>query len=116
MSEIKESDVILMAVPIYNFHVPAAFKAWIDLIARSRETFHYTEQGPIGLLVNKRAIIIITSGGTKLGSEIDFVSDYLKHILNFIGIKDVTIIDSSGMGSNADAVTSEVLKKIQQLE
>ncbi len=67
-------------------------------MARAKETFKYTENDPVGLLENKQAIIIITSGGTKLGSDIDFVSNYLRHVFAFIGIEDLTITDGSGIG------------------
>lgn len=97
VSELKQADTLVIATPIYNFGVPAAFKAWIDLVARARETFRYSENGPVGLLEGKQAIVIITSGGTSLGSDMDFVSGWLRHVLGFIGINDVTIIDSSGL-------------------
>lgn len=92
IAELRKADVLLIGLPIYNFHFPASFKAWIDQVCRARETFRFAEDGPVGLLEGKRAIVIITSGGTGLGSSIDFVTGYLKHILGFIGIKDVEIL------------------------
>jgi FMN-dependent NADH-azoreductase len=92
IAEVQEADVLVIGLPIYNFSVPAAFKAWIDQIARAKVTFRYTDKGPVGLLDNKKAYVIITSGGTKLGSEIDFVSEYIHHILGFIGIKEVQLL------------------------
>ena len=81
-------------MPIYNFTIPASLKAWIDLVARARETFRYTEAGPEGLLTGKRAILVYVSGGVAAGSETDFATDYMKHVLKFIGITDVEIIDA----------------------
>lgn len=101
VEELRQADILAAALPIYNFGVPAAFKAWIDLVARARLTFKYTENGPVGLLENKKAYIVITSGGTKLHSEIDFVTPWLRHVLGFIGIDDVTIIDASGLNKDA---------------
>ncbi len=97
VQELREADTLVITAPVYNFHVPAALKAWIDMIARARETFRYTENGPEGLLTGKKAYIVVTSGGTVLGSEYDFISGYLRHILGFIGITDVSFIDSSGL-------------------
>ena len=97
VAELKATDTLVIATPIYNFGVPAAFKAWIDMVARARETFRYSENGPVGLLEGKKAFVIVTSGGTELGSDIDFVSAWMKHVLGFIGITDVTMIDSSGL-------------------
>lgn len=92
VEEIRAADTIVIGAPIYNFGVPSALKAWIDLVARAGETFRYTEAGPQGLLGDKRAVIAIASGGTEAGSEIDFASGYLRHVLGFLGIQNVEII------------------------
>ena len=91
VDEAVQSDVIVIATPIYNFAVPAVLKAWIDQVARARKTFRYTDNGPVGLLEGKKAYLVVTSGGTEVGSETDFATGYLRHILGFIGIDDVTV-------------------------
>ena len=107
ISELKSADTLVIGLPIYNFNVPAAFKAWIDQIARANITFRYGDNGPEGLLKDKKSYVILSSGGTQLGSNIDYVSEYMHHILGFIGIKDVTIIDSSGIGRNEAKVIAD---------
>jgi FMN-dependent NADH-azoreductase len=107
ISELKSADTLVIGLPIYNFNVPAAFKAWIDQIARAKITFRYGDNGPEGLLKDKKSYVILSSGGTQLGSNIDYVSEYMHHILGFIGIKDVTIIDSSGIGRNESKVIAD---------
>lgn len=107
ISELKNAGTVVIGLPIYNFNVPAAFKAWIDQVARANVTFRYGENGPEGLLEDKKAYVVISSGGTQLGSDIDYVSDYIHHVLGFIGIKDVTIIDSSGIGRDEDNVIAD---------
>jgi FMN-dependent NADH-azoreductase len=92
VSELKAADVLVMGVPIYNFGIPAALKAWVDMVARARLTFRYTENGPVGLLKGKRAYLAVASGGTAVGSELDFATGYLRHILAFLGIEDVRIV------------------------
>ena len=92
VAELRAADTLVIGLPIYNFGVPASLKAWIDLIARVGETFRYTENGPAGLLTGKRAIVTVSSGGTKLGSDIDFATSYLSHVLGFIGISNVTFV------------------------
>ena len=82
----------MIGVPVYNFGIPASLKAWVDLVARARETFRYSENGPVGLLEGKKAYILLASGGTPVGSDVDFASNYLKFILGFLGITDVTVI------------------------
>ncbi|KNG94499.1 FMN-dependent NADH-azoreductase [Pseudaestuariivita atlantica] len=92
VAELDAADVIVIGLPVYNFGVPAALKAWIDLVARAGRTFRYTPDGPQGLLTGKRAIVAFASGGTGIGSEIDFASRYLTHMLGFLGITDVTFV------------------------
>ena len=110
IAELEAADTIVIGVPIYNFGVPAAFKAWVDQVARARKTFRYTEAGPEGLLKGKRAVVALASGGTKSGSEIDFATGYVRHVLGFMGITDVEFVaadqlmlDAEGTRARADA-------------
>lgn len=97
IAEMREADTVVIGLPIYNFGVPATFKAWFDQIARAGVTFKYTDTGPVGLLTGKRAIIVYTSGGTEMGSDIDFGSAYVRHLLGFIGITDVEFVHADRM-------------------
>jgi FMN-dependent NADH-azoreductase len=92
IGEIEAADTLIFGVPVYNFAVPACLKLWIDLVCRVRKTFAYSEDGPKGLMMGKKAIVFFASGGTPFGSDIDFASGYIRHILGFIGITDVTFI------------------------
>ncbi|WP_323767969.1 FMN-dependent NADH-azoreductase [Marinovum sp.] len=92
VAELQAADTIVIGLPVYNFAVPAALKAWIDLIARAGVTFRYTAEGPEGLLSGKKVIVAYASGGTPLGSDYDFASGYLRHILGFVGLTDVTFV------------------------
>ncbi|MCR9268615.1 MAG: FMN-dependent NADH-azoreductase [Henriciella sp.] len=103
IAEIQAADTLVLGVPIYNFGVPATFKAWIDLIARARKTFKYTDNGPVGLLEGKRAFVVIASGGTASGSEIDFATPYVRHVLGFLGIHDVTTYAADQLMVTGDA-------------
>ncbi len=102
VSELKTAQTIVIGTPIYNFTIPAAFKAWIDMICRVGLTFKYTQSGPEGLLKDKKVIIAIASGGVPIGSDYDFASPYLKQIFGFIGISDVTIIDTNAFDLEKD--------------
>ena len=98
VKEIKESDIIIISAPIYNYGPPATLKAWSDLVARIGETFKFKENGRReGLLRNKKAYLVITSGGTKLNSKEDFLTPWLKFFLNFLGIEKVDIISADQM-------------------
>ena len=92
IAEIETADILAIGVPVYNFGIPASLKAWVDQIARARKTFQYTENGPVGLLKGKKAVLVVASGGTAMGSDIDFATGYMRHVLGFIGIDDVSII------------------------
>ncbi len=115
VEEIMQADTLVIGSPVYNFSVPAVLKAWIDLIARVGVTFKYTPDGPVGLLSGKRAIIVIASGGTPVGSDIDYASGYLKHIMGFIGITDVTIIAADALGNDAEAKIAAAQDDIKNL-
>ena len=91
IAEIKAADVIVIGMPMYNFGMPAALKAWIDLIARPKVTFAYTEGGPVGLLENKRAIVAVASGGVPVGAPVGFATPHMQQVLKFIGITDITV-------------------------
>ncbi|WP_108816715.1 FMN-dependent NADH-azoreductase [Loktanella sp. Alg231-35] len=91
IAEIGAADVILVGMPMYNFGMPAALKAWVDLIARPKVTFAYTENGPVGLLEGKRAIVAVASGGVPVGAPMDFATPHLEQVLRFIGIDDITV-------------------------
>ena len=110
VKELKESDIIIISAPIYNYGPPATLKAWSDLAARVGETFRFKPNGRReGLLKNKKAYLVITSGGTKLNSKEDFLTPWLKFILNFFGIEKIHII-------NADQMALDYEKSIRDAE
>ncbi|MDE0970450.1 MAG: NAD(P)H-dependent oxidoreductase [Octadecabacter sp.] len=115
IDEIEAADTLVIGSPVYNFSVPAALKAWIDQICRVGVTFKYSPDGPVGLMSGKRAIIVIASGGTPVGSDIDYASGYLKHIMGFIGIHDVTIIAADALGKDAEAKLAAANVDIESL-
>lgn len=104
VAELTAADVVVIGVPVYNFSVPAALKAWIDLVARARVTFRYTENGPEGLLKGKRAYLVMASGGVAVGSAADFATGYLRQVLGFLGITDVEIVAADQAMLRTDAV------------
>lgn len=97
IAELKAADVVVISLPIYNFTIPAALKTWVDQVARAGVTFEYSESGPKGLLENKRAILTVSSGGTKVGSDQDYATPYMKHFLGFLGISDVEVFAADSL-------------------
>ncbi|MGI9233156.1 MAG: FMN-dependent NADH-azoreductase [Woeseiaceae bacterium] len=115
VAELQEADVLVIGVPMYNFNIPASLKAWIDMISRARLTFRYTENGPRGLLQNKKAYLVVATGGVPVGSPMDFATPYLKHALGFIGITDVEIIAADKLNNQADESMDAARARIAEL-
>ncbi len=116
VKELKESDIIIISAPIYNYGPPATLKAWSDLAARIGETFRFKPNGRReGLLKNKHAYLVITSGGTKLNSSEDFLTPWLKFILNFFGIEKVDIISADQMALDYEKSIKEAETQIENL-
>lgn len=115
VDELARADVLVIGVPIYNFSVPASLKAWIDMVARARKTFRYTENGPRGLLEGKKAYLVVATGGVPVGSPVDFATPYLRHALKFIGISDVEIIAADQLNSNAAESIDAARSRIAEL-
>ena len=114
--ELKESDIIIISAPIYNYGPPATLKAWSDLAARVGETFRFKSNGRReGLLKNKRAYLVITSGGTKLNSKEDFLTPWLKFILNFFGIKKIDVVSADQMALNYKKSIKDAEDQIKNL-
>ena len=114
--ELKESDVIIISAPIYNYGPPATLKAWSDLAARVGETFRFKPNGRReGLLKNKRAYLVITSGGTKLNSNEDFLTPWLKFILNFFGIEKIDIICADQMALDYEKSIKDAERQIEKI-
>ena len=115
--ELKESDIIIISAPIYNYGPPATLKAWSDLAARIGETFRFKPNGRReGLLKNKRAYLVITSGGTKLNSKEDFLTPWLKFILNFFGIKKIDVVSADQMALNYKKSIKDAEYQIKNLK
>ena len=117
IAELQAADTLVLSLPVYNFTMPSTLKAWADLVARAGTTFRYTESGPEGLLTGKKAYALIASGGTPIGSEIDFLTPWLRHFLKFIGITDLEIIAADGIsGVDGEEKIAAALNAIDALE
>ena len=117
VKELKESDIIIISAPIYNYGPPATLKAWSDLAARVGETFRFKPNGRReGLLKNKRAFLVITSGGTKLNSKEDFLTPWLKFILNFFGIEKIDVICADQMALDYEKSIKDAEDQISKLD
>ena len=106
IAELRAADTIVIGAPMYNFGLPTTLRAWFDHVLRAGETFSYSEAGPKGLLEGRRVIVVESRGG--LYSEgpaqaIDFQEPYLRQLLRFIGLTDVTFVRAEKIGFGPDA-------------
>ena len=114
--ELKDSDTVIISAPIYNYGPPATLKAWSDLVARVGETFRFKSNGRReGLLKNKKAFLVITSGGTKLNGKEYFLTPWLKFILNFFGIENVKVISADQMALDYEKSIKDAERQIEDL-
>lgn len=98
VEELKSADVLVIGCPIYNFGMPASLKAYIDLISRAGLTFKITSEGFVGLAGNKKTYIVVSSGGTTIGSPYDFATGHLRALLGILGITDLEFVHLDEMG------------------
>ena len=99
VKELMEADILVIGVPLYNFGIPSTLKAWIDHVARSGVTFRYTDGRPEGLVKNKKVYLAIASGGVYSEGPMksyDFTEPYLRAVLGFIGLTDITTFRVEG--------------------
>jgi FMN-dependent NADH-azoreductase len=97
IGELKQADVIVLGLPMYNFGVPSTLKAYFDHVARAGVTFRYTEKGPVGLLTGKKAYVFAARGGIYQGTPRDTQTAYVRDFLAFLGITDVEFVYAEGL-------------------
>ncbi|HTE35057.1 MAG TPA: FMN-dependent NADH-azoreductase [Reyranella sp.] len=120
IAELEAADTIVLAVPMYNFSIPSTLKAWIDHVARRGRTFRYTEKGPEGLLRNKKVFALVSRGGVyskgSPAAHFDFQEPYLRTVLGFLGLTDVTFVHFEGVGMGPEAAAANRRKALADVE
>lgn len=99
LQQFLKADIVVIGMPMYNFSIPSQLKSWLDHIIIAGQTFRYTDQGPVGLVSNKKVFVLSTRGGIYSGdlAHLDFQESYIKTIFGFIGINNITIIRAEGL-------------------
>ena len=118
INELKQSDILVIGVPMYNFGIPSTLKTYFDQIARAGVTFRYTENGPEGLLTGKQAYIFATRGGQYAGTALDSQTTYVRDFLNFLGITDIEFVYAEGLNMSPDTkekALADAKVKLQEL-
>lgn len=116
VQELEECDTMIISAPIYNFGPPATLKAWVDLTARAKSNFKYLENGErVGMLKDKKVFLIITSGGTIINGNEDYLTPWLITTLNMFGIKNIQIISAGRLAFDKENSIKETEEKIMNL-
>lgn len=103
IEELRVADVIVLGLPMYNFHIPSQLKSYFDHVARIGVTFSYTPQGPVGLLTGKKAYVLEARGGNYVGTHWDTETAYVRNFLAFIGITDVEFVHAEGLARGEES-------------
>ena len=115
IAELREADVIVLGLPMYNFGVPSVLKAYFDHIARAGVTFRYTEKGPIGLLTGKEVYVLAARGGLYAGTPKDTQTAYVRNFLGFLGMTDVEFVYAEGLAMGEESKTAALGKAREEL-
>jgi FMN-dependent NADH-azoreductase len=102
-AEVERADIMVFAVPIYNFSIPAALKAWVDMVCRD----NVDGAAAIGKSDAKRykhAIVIVTSNHTLAGADDEFATGFMQFILKFIGCTGIDMVDATGLANDKQAI------------
>ncbi|MFF7709121.1 NAD(P)H-dependent oxidoreductase [Pseudomonas sp. NPDC007930] len=104
LAEFLAADALVIGAPMYNFTIPTQLKAWIDRICVAGKTFRYTENGPEGLCGGKKVVLVSTAGGLHANQASGAAHiDYLKLLLGFLGITDVSVVTAEGLAYGDEA-------------
>ncbi|OLQ94534.1 FMN-dependent NADH-azoreductase [Vibrio ponticus] len=115
IDEIKWSDTLIIAAPMYCFTIPSQLKSWFDFIARAGHTYVHTSEGPKGLINNKKAIVVTSRGGIHQNTDRDHVTSYITTVLNFIGIDDIQFVYAEGMTISPEFAQQSLEKASNEL-
>ena len=116
INELKQADVIVLGLPMYNFGVPSQLKAYFDHIARVGITFKYTDKGPVGLLTGKKAYVFAARGGLYVGTPLDTQTSYVRDFLRFLGIADVEFVYAEGLNISPQSKEAGLAKALVEIE
>ena len=105
IDELRQTDVVVIGLPLYNFGIPSSLQAYFDHLARAGVTFKYTASGPIGFLTGKRVLVFATRGGKYAGTEKDSATTQVRAFLSLLGMNDLEFIYAEGL--NMDTETRE---------
>lgn len=116
IGELRDADLVVFGVPMYNFGIASTLKAYFDHVARSGVTFRYTESGAEGMLEDKPVYLFATRGGVYSGGPADWQTGYLNTFLGFIGLKDTRFIYAEGLAMGEESQQKALDQAHEQIE
>jgi FMN-dependent NADH-azoreductase len=114
--ELKDADVVVLGLPMYNFGIPSTLKAYFDHIARAGVTFRYSEKGPVGLLTGKQLLVFAARGGLYAGTPKDTQTSYVRDFFGFLGMTDIEFIYAEGLAISAESKDASLSKAHAQID
>lgn len=113
ITELHNADEYVIGVPMHNFSVPANLKLWMDSVARIGKTFSYENGAPAGLLMSKKATVLVATGGVydpgSPRSPMNLVEPTLRVFFDFLGVEDVQFVTAGGTARLLYGVEREVI-------
>lgn len=119
IKDLKEADFVVIGVPLYNFNIPSSLKAWVDHVVRAGITFSYADGAPKGLVTNKKVYLAMASGGVYSDGPMkpyDFAEPFLRFILSFMGLNDITTfrVEGTSLPDLANAAFPKAVEAVNE--
>jgi len=115
IDELRQADVIVLGLPMYNFGVPSQLKAYFDHIARAGVSFRYSDKGPVGLLTGKKVYVFAARGGVYAGTPLDTQTSYVRDFLRFLGMTDVEFVYAEGLAISPQSKETGLAKAVAEI-
>ncbi len=120
LNQFLEADKVVFAFPLWNFTIPAVLHTYFDYLAQSGKTFRYTEEGPVGLLPDKKVVLLNARGGVYSegpAQSAEMAVNYVTNMLNFWGVTDITTVVVEGHNQyphKAEEIIADGLERTEQ--
>ncbi|GGP75081.1 FMN-dependent NADH-azoreductase [Shewanella ulleungensis] len=116
LKELSDADVVVLAVPMYNFSIPSQLKSWFDHLARAGVSFKYTETGPVGLLNDKPVYIMAARGGVYNANGVDFQTPFVTQFLNLLGLKQLNFVYAEGLNLGEEPKAEAIKQAMNRID
>lgn len=116
-ARVLTSDMLVFAMPMYNFSMPSTFKAFIDNLVRTNLTYHFNEDGTTGGNLTQQKVIFITTRGADLRpglspwSQMDALTPALRYPFAFLGVENPYFVDAQPLQFSDQSAREEALKR-----